>query len=52
MATGSCWMLDSDLGQGDLEETERNFGQSSEDICQEYIVTGWGVGWDDPAMNQ
>ena len=43
MVAGSHWMLDlsSDL---ELGETERDFGRSSEDICEEYIVTVWGVG--------
>ena len=26
-------------------ETKRDFGWTSEDICKEYIVTVWGVGW-------
>ena len=37
-------MLDS---SSDLElgETERDFGRSGEDICEEDIVTVRGVGW-------
>ena len=37
-------MLDSSSNL-ELGETERDFGRSSEDICEEYIVTVWGVGW-------
>ena len=44
----SCWMLDSDSGlwPGDLGETEMDFRRTSEDIYKEYIVNGWGIGWD------
>jgi hypothetical protein len=49
MVAGSCWMLDSGLGLGDLRETEKEFGRS-EDICQEYIVTWRGVDWTVPRV--
>ena len=46
-------MLDSSSGLGleDFGETERVFGRSSEDICQEYIVTWRGVGWTVPRVD-
>ena len=46
-------MLDSGSGLGleDFGETERAFGRSSEDICQEYIVTWRGVGWTVPRVD-
>ena len=46
-------MLDSvlDFGMGEIRETKRNFGRSSEDICKEYIVTGGGVGWTVPRVD-
>ena len=50
MVTGSCWVLDldSDLGLGEMEETERNNGRGGEDICKEYILTWWGSRLDCP----
>ena len=42
--------LDSDLGLGETRETERAFGRSSDGICEEYILTGWGVGWTVPRV--
>ena len=53
MVAGSCWMWDSssDLELGETEETEREFGRSSEDICKEYIVTMQGVGWTVPRVD-
>ena len=31
-----------------MGETERDFRQSSDGICEEYILTGWGVGYASP----
>ena len=45
MVVGSCWILDSDSRIGEVGETERAFEGQIENICNEYIVTGWGVGW-------
>jgi hypothetical protein len=38
-------MLDSDseLGLGEMGETEQKFGRGGEDICKEYILTWWRV---------
>ena len=46
-------MLDSvlDLGLGEMRETERNFGRSSADICKESIVTGGGIDWTVPRVD-
>ena len=41
---------DSDLGLGETGETKRAFGRSSNDICTEYILTVWGVGWTVPRV--
>jgi hypothetical protein len=42
VAVGSWRMsdLDSDLGLGEMGETVREVGRSSEDICKECILTG------------
>ena len=42
---------DSDLGLGGMGETERAFERRSDNICNEYIVTGWGVGWTFPRVD-
>jgi hypothetical protein len=49
--------LDSNLGLGEMGEMAREVGRSSEDICEEYILTGQGVGWtvprvDDPGLSR
>ena len=38
MVTGVRWKSKSDLGWGRVRETERDFGQSSEDNCEEYVA--------------
>jgi len=42
---------DSDLGLGEMGETEKDFGRSSSDICKEYILTRWRVGWTVPRVD-
>jgi len=42
---------DSDLGLGEMGETERNLERSSDNICKEYIVTWRGVGWTVPRVD-
>ena len=46
-------MLDSnsDFGLGEIGETARDFGRSSDDICKEYILTWSGVGWTVPRVD-
>ena len=35
--------LNSDFGLGEIGETERDSGRSSDDICKEHIATGLNV---------
>ena len=46
-------MLDSesDLRLEEVGETKRGFERRSDNICKEYIVTGWGVGWTVPRVD-
>ena len=44
-------MSDSDLELGGRGETERAFERRSDNICNEYIVTGRGVCWTFPRVD-